>query len=142
MQHLSYFHPHYAPCKIHLMIKRLDLDFGTIKIYEQLLVSELNEGILFNVENNRKLLLLGREVFQGRPYGYISNRLNSYAVDPMVYRESAEHPELKAIAVVSSNDFTRKSAMVEQSFYNDKNLFRIFSSYEAAEKWIRTTLDL
>ena len=122
------------------MIKQLDLSFGKVKIFKHLVVSELNEGILFSVESNRELLQIGREAFGGQPYGYISHRIHSYAVDPLVYRESAEHPELKAIAVVSQNKITRHSAVVEQAFYKDKNLFEIFCSFTEAEKWIYDTL--
>ena len=123
------------------MTKILELDFGTIKIYpNNILVSELNEGILFNVESNRKLLQIGAEEFQGKEYGYISNRIFSYAVDPMVYKESAEYSALKAIAVVSPREIGRKSAQVERSFYKNKNSFEIFSSFEEAAVWVNKSL--
>ena len=73
------------------MTKLLKLDFGTLKIINNnILISELNEGILLDVESNRRLLQIGLEEFGGKPYGYISNRVYSYAVDPLVYKESAD----------------------------------------------------
>lgn len=123
------------------MKKLLQLDFGIVKIYpNNILVSELNEGILFDVESNRKLLQIGAEEFQGEVYGYISNRIYSYAVDPMVYKESAEYPALKAIAVVSPREIGRRSAQVERSFYKDRNSFEIFSSFEDAKAWVTQSL--
>ena len=95
------------------MIKKVELDFGTIKVFDHLLVSELKEGILFDVNSNRKLLDLGAEEFKGKPYGYISHRINSYAVDPLVYRESADYSSLKAIAVVTTTPIGIQCAEVE-----------------------------
>ena len=124
------------------MKKRLQLNFGIVKIYpNNILVSELNEGILLDVESNRKLLQIGAEEFQGEAYGYISNRIYSYAVDPMVYKESAEYSALKAIAVVSPREIGRRSAQVERSFYKDRNSFEIFSSFEDAKAWVTQSLE-
>ncbi|HET7360493.1 MAG TPA: hypothetical protein VFI78_01020 [Salinimicrobium sp.] len=123
------------------MIKKLELNFGTIKIYEDnLLVSELKEGILFDVESNRQLLTIGTEAFKGKPYAYISNRINSYAVNPMVYRESADYQNLKAIAVVTNCPYGQKSAQVEQKFYKYKNSFEIFKTFEEAKSWVKRAL--
>lgn len=119
------------------MIKKIELDFGILYVYDKILVSELHEGVLLDVKNNRKILDIGRQTFNEEAFGYISHRINSYAVDPMVYRESAEHPQLKAIAVVSEKEMARKSALLEQQFYTDKNYFRIFSDLEDAKSWIR-----
>lgn len=118
------------------MIKKIELDFGTIYVYDKILVSELNEGVLLDVLNNRKILEIGKETFLDAPFGYISNRVNSYAVNPMVYRESAEHPQLKAIAVVSKNEMGRKSALLEQQFFTNRNSFQIFSDLEEAKRWM------
>ena len=119
------------------MINTLELDFATIRIYENLIVTECNEGVLLDVPKNRKVLELAGEVFNNGSFGYISNRINSYAVDPMVYRESAAHPQLKAIAVVSESELARSSAKLEKQFYTNKNPFKIFSSLEEAKIWIR-----
>ena len=117
------------------------LDFGILRILpENILVSELNEGILLDVNSNKILLQIGLEEFQGQPYGYISNRIYSYAVDPMVYKESADYPALRAIAVVSDREIGRKSAQVERSFYNNKNSFEIFSTLDTAVTWIKESL--
>lgn len=119
-----------------------NLDFGVVRIFDNILVSELKEGILFDVKNNRKLLSIGTEEFKGNPYGYISNRIYSYAVDPLVYRESADHSSLKAIAIVTNHELGQKSAELERSFYSDKNKFEIFTSYEDAMIWMKHTLTL
>lgn len=118
----------------------LSVDFGKIWFKENILIAELNEGILFDVESNRKLLQIGNDTFFGQPYGYISHRVNSYAVNPMVYRESAGTSNLKAIAVVTTNDTCRQNAFLERAFYKDHNSFEIFESLDEAVEWIKTKL--
>ncbi|HET8854769.1 MAG TPA: hypothetical protein VFM60_02495 [Salinimicrobium sp.] len=122
------------------MKKKLELDFGILKIYDNILVSELKEGILFDIESNRKLLEIGAMEFKGRAYGYISNRIFSYAVDPMVYREAADFINLKAIAVVTSDPICRSSAMIEKKFFRSKNSFEIFEAFDDARAWINKEL--
>ena len=132
----KHFCANFTPHTLQTMIDKIELDFGVIYIYDKILVSELKEGVLLDVENNRKILQIGREAFAQEAFGYISNRIHSYAVNPMVYRESAEDPQLKAIAVVSASQMGRNSARLEQKFYTDKNCFQIFDSLDAAMTWI------
>lgn len=123
-----------------MISKFLELDFGKVWFKENILIAELNEGILFDVENNRKLLKIGKEKFSGEPYGYISYRKYSYAVNPMVYLESASTPDLKAIAVVTTNEIGKNNAILEKQFYKESNSFEIFSSLEEAIAWMSVQL--
>jgi hypothetical protein len=118
----------------------LNLEFGKVWFIDNILIAELDEGILFDVENNKKLLEIGRETFALKPYGYISNRVNSYAVNPMVYLESANAPQLKAIAVVSANETCKQNAILERQFYKENNLFEIFSTLDEAIDWMKKQL--
>lgn len=119
------------------MTKKVELDCGVIWVHDRILVNEMNEGALLDVETNRQILKIGNENFGEEIFGYISHRINSYAVNPMVYRESAEHPQLKAIAVVSENKMARETARLEQQFYTNKNSFGIFNSLEEAKDWMQ-----
>ncbi|MFO8148062.1 MAG: hypothetical protein ACQEWG_00890 [Bacteroidota bacterium] len=112
-------------------------DFGKVTIIDNILIAELNEGILFDVENNRKLLKLGNKIFKGMPYGYISNRVNSYAVNPMIYLESSSTINLKAIAVVSNNPVCQQNTLLEKQFYKEEDSFEVFDTLEAAINWIK-----
>ena len=110
-------------------------------MHDKILVNEMNEGALLDVETNREILEIGRNNFGDEFFGYISHRINSYAVNPMVYRESAEHPQLKAIAVVSENKLVRETARLEQQFYTNKNSFGIFNNLEEAKDWMTQQID-
>lgn len=123
------------------MMKKIELDCGVIWVQDKMLINEMNEGALLDVQTNRRILEIGCENFGNSNFGYISNRINSYAVNPMVYRESAEHSQLKAIAVVSENKMVRESALLEQQFYTNKNSFQIFSTLEEAKSWMQEVLN-
>ena len=124
-----------------MLKNKIELEFGTVTYDDQILIAIINEGILFDIESNRKLLMLAQELFQGKDYGYISLRNNSYAVNPMVYRESAESENLKAIAVVTNNVMTKRNAEeVEKKFYCNTNPFEIFSDLDSAVNWIKAQL--
>ncbi len=115
----------------------IKLDFGKVWFKENVLIAELNEGILLDVEQNRKLLEMGRKAFSNRPYGYISYRKNSYAVNPMVYLESASTTNLKAIAVITTDETCRQNAMLEKQFFKDRNSFEVFTNLEEAFNWLK-----
>ncbi len=115
----------------------IELNFGKVSFVDNILIAELKEGVLFDVESNRVLLELGKKTFKDQNYGYISNRVNSYAVNPMVYLESAKAPTLKAIAVVTTDDVCKQNAFLEKQFYKESNSFGIFATLEEAIEWIR-----
>jgi len=124
-----------------MLTNEIKLDFGSAYIHENILIAKLDEGVLFDVGSNQKLLEIGSEIFKGAKYGYVSYRVNSYAVDPMVYLESANAKNLKAIAVVSENEMTRRNAEeVEKKFYKDNNCFEVFQTLEEAVNWIKTRI--
>jgi len=127
----------------HMNYPTIELDFGSVTILENFMIAKMNEGILFDIRKNETLLEIGTEVFKGKPYAYISHRVNSYAVDPMVYKQSAKFQNLKVIAVVSDNDMTRTLASkVEKEFYNDANSFKVFAELEDATSWVQEKLSL
>lgn len=119
----------------------IKLDFGKVWFSENVLIAELNEGILLDVEQNRKLLEMGRKAFSNQPYGYVSYRKNSYAVNPMVYLESASTNNLRAIAVVTTNDTCRQNAFLEKQFFKDRNSFEVFTTLEEALNWLKFRID-
>lgn len=119
------------------MIDKVELDCGVIWVHDRILINEMNEGALLDAETNKMILETGTELFENEVFGYISHRVNSYAVNPMVYRDSAEHPLLKAIAVVSESKMARENARLEQQFYTNKNSFEIFSSLDEAILWMQ-----
>ncbi len=120
----------------------LKLEFGTVTFLENILIAELNEGIIFDIPHNRELLKLGKENFHNEAYGYISNRTNSYSVNPMIHLESANVENLVAIAVVSTNTVVKQNTIIEKQFFRHSSSFEVFDTLEKAVIWMESQLKL
>ncbi len=118
----------------------LKLAFGEVTFLDRIQIAEINEGVLFDIPENQEILDLARDRFNEEKYGYISHRVNSYSVNPIIYMEAANFPKLAAVAIVSSNPVTRNTALIEKQFFKDKNAFEVFETLEEAITWIKTQL--
>ncbi len=114
------------------------LEFANLYVYDSYIIAEIFEGIDFNTELNTTLLDFCKQTFGDTPYGYISNRVHSYAVDPTVYSQSAAYPNLAAIAVVAHNEIGRINAEIEKLFFQKK--FEHFKSLDRARIWMKEAL--
>lgn len=112
-------------------------DFGNLYITKQFAISEINEGV--HVDHNIASEIIGRfieHINHGNKVGYISNRCNSYSLNPQLWVEiNSEYDFLIATAVVSYNDHSYLTASLEKEFFQ-KSLKRCRTLNEAIE-WIR-----
>ncbi len=123
------------------MIKSaLELEFGSVTFLENIQIAELNEGILFDIPHNQELLELARKRFSDKPYGYISNRVNSYSVNPMIHLESANVHNLVAIAIVSTNPVVKQNSIIEKQFFRNSSSFEVFETLDEAINWMKHQL--
>ncbi|TVZ28492.1 hypothetical protein JM83_3623 [Gillisia sp. Hel_I_86] len=118
----------------------LQLEFGTVTFLDNIQIAELNEGILFDIPHNKELLELARERFNNQLYGYISNRVNSYSVNPMIHLESANVPNLIAIAIVSKNPVVKQNTIIEKQFFRNSSSFEVFETLDEAVHWMKKQL--
>ncbi|WP_103864999.1 STAS/SEC14 domain-containing protein [Aquimarina sp. I32.4] len=118
------------------LIKKYDLDIGTVYFYQNYVVTEIKEGMLLNYEKAGQLLLLGKEYYGNNvPFVYISNRIHSYSFEPTDHFKSTElFPNLKGYAVITHNVIGNKIAELEQAFLNTPT--QIFDSLEEAIIWV------
>lgn len=114
-------------------------DNGTIYFYEDLVISEIKEGVHLPAEDLLTFFEFVMENFK-TPFGYISHRINSYSIDPKIYSMLPQHSLMKGIAVVSENKFSSLNAHVEKNFYNGR--YELFTNIEAAINWLDTILPL
>ncbi|MGS2739356.1 hypothetical protein [Sinomicrobium sp. M5D2P17] len=117
------------------MTKRVKLDFGYLEFHENFVISEINEGTHVVSEQNKILISLCLENFKGKPFGYISNRIYSYSIDPFTYLEVEKIENFVAIAIVVSTSAQRLSSRIEELFC--KKPFQYFYNLENAKNWIQ-----
>lgn len=119
-------------------IKKYILSIGKIKIYDDYMVAQLNEGITLNIETVQEIILIAQKHFPKEPFAYITIRKHSYAVDPMLYLKVFEIENLKAIAIVSNKFIDNHNVKIEKHFFNKP--MNIFKTLPEAVTWAKTYL--
>lgn len=120
------------------MIDLLKFDFCDMHIYDNYLIVIMNEGVTIIPAHNQILLNVAETYFNSKRFVYISNRLNSYAVNPTVYLETSKIENLKGFAVVSKDYKAKSNAEIEKLFLDKP--FEIFDSIEKAVEWANSIL--
>ncbi len=115
------------------MIERVKLNFCTLEFYDRYVIAVMNEGVNVAKYQNESLIAIITSFFENNPFVYITHRLNSYSVDPNIYKRTSEIESLKGFAVVSKNYKAKVNAQIEKRFFLKP--FEIFTSLEKAVEW-------
>lgn len=99
------------------------------------MISRVREGMLINKDLVQDLIMVCSDFYAGKNFVYISLREKDYNVDPTIYFNLENIPNLKGIAVVSENTSALNMASFERKF--SKVPFEIFLSLTEAEEWTR-----
>lgn len=121
------------------LIKKLTLEkVGVFYFYTNYMISEINEGVIIDlnvvleVTNQYTKKYYGQQV----PFVYISNRINSYSINPTIHFETAKLlTNAKGYAIVTYNHLNTEVAHMEKSFLSIPT--RVFSTLEDAVKWTK-----
>lgn len=116
-----------------------DLDFSEIFVFENLIVSRIKEGATVLLKHKVLLKNIIWIHFKNRDLVLISDRVNSFSIDPMIYRYMIELPTLKGVAVVIYDSSQFKSARFEKKF--SAIPFEIFSDLDDAVIWADELLE-
>ncbi len=108
-------------------------DFCEIDIFDNYIVVVMFEGINLTPEKNDVLLGIATKYFKNSNFGYITNRINSYSVDPSIYLETSKIENLVSFAIVSSKQISVSNSQIEKLFF--KKPFKHFTLLEDAIDW-------
>lgn len=110
-------------------------DFTTLYVRADHVLVIMKEGITVIPEYQQYLKQVAQKHFPNRPFGYVTHRKNSYAVDPKVYIETSKIKNLVAFAIVSTTSLSLSNAQIEQLFLSIP--VQIFDDLDIAEAWIQ-----
>ncbi len=117
---------------------KLEMPFGIFYLCEKFIISELYAEI--HLDWN-KIQEVAKDVLnfynKGDKLGYISNRINSYSVDPQVWTKAEKYNKNNLVvggAIVYYNDMMYKNASLEKRFSKIKVLPCL--SLEEAINWV------
>ena len=108
------------------------LKFCTLTFFDNYVIAVINEGEHVDHKLN-EILIENIELHFNKPYVYITNRINSYSVDPNIYHRASKVENLAGFAVVSKEYKTKINAQIEKMFFG--KAFEIFTTLEDAIEW-------
>ena len=111
------------------------MDIGTVRVYENYIVATFDEGATVTLERAYQIIGISEIHFRGRNFGYISNRRNSFAIDPIIYTYLRGLDNLIAFAIVSKKEIDMHNFKIEKMFYK-KNM-EFFIEFENAVNWVK-----
>ena len=89
------------PAKKTVIVREYQLDVGKIQVYDNYLVAIFDEGATLTLERAYQIIGISEIHFRDKPFGIISHRKHSFAIDPVVYTYLRELENLRAYAIVS-----------------------------------------
>jgi len=112
-----------------------EYEFGIFYFFDGLVISEMNEGEIFDWSVAEKIINVAYEVLgKDNPIAYISNRINNYSVVPTDWLKFYKHRhELEFYSIVAYNNSGLASVILEKMFFRNK--IRQFSCLEHAVTW-------
>ena len=120
------------------MTDSLHLYFCDITIFKNYFIVVMKEGTDITVGHSDVLFDISKTYFGGKQFVYISNRINSYSVNPNVYKKINEIENLAGFAVVSYGFKTSGNVKIEQLYF-DKPI-EVFDNIDDAKEWAKSVV--
>lgn len=111
----------------------IEFDFCKLFLYDNYAINTVNEGVLIDKYIAKDINTTLFNHFQNSPFVFISNRTNSYSVDPSIYMEAYTHLNMIGFCIVTKDHRTIENATVEKLFL--KMDFNIFDNLNEAIHW-------
>lgn len=115
------------------MITTYDFGYCHADIYDDHVIVYINNGVTVSPENISELNFVTKKHFENKLYVYITVRVNSYTVDPMIYLESNKIENLLGFAIVSKDSKQISQVKIEKVFTNKK--IKQFRTLKKALQW-------
>ena len=115
-------------------LRTYELEIGTFRFYENIVIGQIREGMQIDLDNSLPLFALAWEQYRNKPVVYISDRKNSYSLDPTMHYETKKLvPFVAGYAWVVYDDRCEKVARLEERFLDFPT--EVFRSMQPALEW-------
>lgn len=118
-----------------IIVREYNLGIGVVQVYENYMVAIFEEGATLTLERTYQIIGISEIHFRDKPFGYISLRKHSYAIDPTVYTYLRELDNLKGFAIVSVKEIDMHNFKIEKLFY--KKPMKFFIEFDNALTWVK-----
>jgi len=122
------------------VIKSIETNYGLFNFYDKYVVAIIHEGVDLNEVLIDDCISLMQD-FYGvkRPFAYITHRIHSYSVNPLIYLKVSQVPNLAAFAVVSNKMFDTFNIQIEKAFNTKPH--ELFGTLSEAINWAVMLVD-
>ncbi|MDX1331398.1 MAG: hypothetical protein R3252_00090 [Robiginitalea sp.] len=111
-----------------------ELEIGTFRFYEDIVIGEIREGKQVSLDNSLPLFALAWEQYRNKSVVYISDRKNSYSLDPTMHFETKKLvPFIAGYGWVVYNPVAERAARLEERFLDFPTA--VFRSMDPALEW-------
>lgn len=121
------------------LIETINLDFVKLEIYGNYIVTTVNEGVVFDDKKLDEVHKIFDKYFKHKPFGYISNRVFDYTVNPTSFIYTLQYENLVGTAIVCYNDKSYLNAQFESKLHNCE--MKVFHYETKALEWISAQLE-
>ncbi|MBT8307706.1 MAG: STAS/SEC14 domain-containing protein [Maribacter sp.] len=118
-----------------IIIREYNLEIGVVQVFKNHMVAIFEEGATLTLERAYQIIGIAEIHFRDKPFGYISFRKHSFAIDPTVYTYLRELDNLKAFAIVSVKEIDMHNFKIEKLFY--KKPMKFFIEFDNALAWVK-----
>jgi len=118
-----------------MVLKTIETDFARLNFYEHFVITEMHEGIDLDENIVDVMIQFAIDFYGKKPFGYISNRVNSYSVNPVIYFKISKIDNLAAFAVVSTKMIVTYNVQIEKAFMTRP--YELFDNLDEAVNWVK-----
>lgn len=117
----------------------VDIDIARFELHKHYLVATIHEGVIFDTPQLQKFHEIFDTYYKDRPFGYISNRLNDYTINPTCYIETKKYDsKIVGIATLCYSDVTFQNATFAERFFDWPH--QAFYTMDECVEWIQILL--
>ncbi|TXK73619.1 hypothetical protein [Mesonia sp. HuA40] len=125
----------------HYILKEILLEHGDFYFCKDFIVAEIKPEVLWNWEKAKHLIAVATNFYtDGIPNLYISNKINAYAIDPMVWKKVIETLGPTHYIAISRTSSSKVNLLFEEMFY--KGDIHQVESLDQAINWFKNNKNL
>lgn len=109
-------------------------NLGEFEFYKGYFVGRIYEGVNADETHVEALSSLIRKYYAGAPVIYISDRVNSYSLDPIATKKLIKINNIKYALIIMHKESQKASLPVEKMLINNV-VMKSFDSIELAKAW-------
>jgi hypothetical protein len=124
-------------------MKVLQFDFGQLTIDDHIIIGEVTQDRHVEMDVVSVVIETANKYFHGEPWAYISNRTNSYSLNPNVHQNASRiEKNMVAFAIVANSELKQKIAAIEHLFVGNDYCFHVCGSLNEAVEWTKEKLEV